>query len=501
MRRTFLPLLLVVVAVAAMIHAQRLDRLSTGTADSADSEVPALTTPIVSARRAPQWTTGPYADAALAQSVGTALTTVAADGETCVIVSRGTERLVTGNVAASFPTGELQRLVTSVVINEVGSSGFRTEVAIAADTEVDSNEANGENRLIGDVYLIGGGDPGLATGDYVSRFGEQRNFTSFDLLVDNLIEELAARQITAIQGRIVGDDSKYQPSELDYVADRVSVDGQRTRVWTANQRNTNVVGPLSALLVNDGFSDWPADASDPANNRRSTNPARTAAELLDDRLEAAGITISRSPTTGQAPGLTDREILAVTQSEPLDTVLRSALADGTTAEMLFKEYGIRSGGSPERASVAFILAVGGLAQSGLPFSPDDPAIRVVDGSGLSDHNRASCEFLHATISDPEGIGARILPPIGESPLADCAEIDDLQVLGFARGSTTGLAGRIVAANDDQLTFVMLASSRQKSANDPFTSCNDVQRDFLEAVAAYPDRPSDQLIGPMAIGSP
>jgi len=194
MRRIFLPLLLLVVALAASVQARRVDSAVNGTGQTSPTEAPELSTPILSARRAPGWASAPSADTALTQSVSAALSDVASTGSTCAIVTRDDTQLVAGNTAMGFPTGELQRLVTSVIINQVGSaSGFRTTIALRRDAELVSDPATGGNRLIGNVYLIGGGDPGLATDDYAMRFAAGRSITSFDALVDDLLAEFAAR--------------------------------------------------------------------------------------------------------------------------------------------------------------------------------------------------------------------------------------------------------------------------------------------------------------------
>jgi D-alanyl-D-alanine carboxypeptidase len=499
MRRFVLPVVLLLVVVSATVQTRRAEnRINAGPPVDA-AEIPGLATPIVSARRASDWVTAPQADAALTDTIRDALANVEPETQTCVVVGRDGELLASSNTAAGFPTGEFQRLITAIIIDQVGSSsGFRTQIAFASDTEVVLDDTTGQSRLVGDVYLIGGGDPGLATADYASRFGEQRVFTSFDALADTAIAELQARGITSIQGRIVGDDSKYAPSETDYVNARIVDEGRQVRVWSSQQRDTNVVGPLSALLVNDGFESWPAELGNDASNRRASNPARMAATVLDNRFEAAGISISRSPTTGDAPALSNRVVLSDASSPPLDSIIRSALANGTTAEMLFKEYGIRSGGSAERASVAYLLAIGGLVEAGLPYDVDDSAVTVVDGSGLSSLNRTSCEFLHASIADTASIGAQILPAVADSTVAACVENDGLRVLAVANAGTTGLVGWQTTPNGEQLTFAVLAQDPNRPANDPFTNCNSLQLEVLAAITAHPNRPNPTELAPRAV---
>ncbi len=142
-------------------------------------------------------------------------------------------------ISAAIRTDELHRLITATVIDAAGSGGaFRTEIAIAADAEiVVTDEETGAAELQGDVWLIGAGDPGLATADYAARFDNGRVFTDFDQLAADAIAELQARNIVTIRGRVIGDESKYTPVEADYFYNIDVPDGEggttREPVWVA----------------------------------------------------------------------------------------------------------------------------------------------------------------------------------------------------------------------------------------------------------------------------
>jgi hypothetical protein len=199
----------------------------------------------------------------------------------------------------------------------------------------------------------------------------------------------------------------------------------------------------------------------------------------------------------------------VIESPPLDDIIASSLVNATTAEMLLKEYGIRSGTSAEREAVVFALAVGnGFSFAGLPF--DITTTAYVDGSGRSSINATTCEMIHATIVDPDGVGASVLPSAAEGPVAGCAGStgSTLRVFAVARDSATGLAGWFDAPNGERLTFAMLADdpSRFTVAGDapegtepigPYEFCNPLQAAMLDAITGHPYGPDLDDLGPVA----
>ena len=510
MRRLLLPILLLTVAMAATVQMNRVnEHADPGRATEVSSE-PDLATPLLSARRAPEWLRSPESDALLTSSIRSALSRAGTPSSSCVVVERAGEQLAGSNLGVPLPAAELHRLLTASVINAVGSgSGFRTEIAISADAVINVDEEDGTAELEGDIWIIGGGDPGLATTDYASRFDNGRVFTNFDDLADEALTWLQERNIVTIRGRIIGDESKYAPNERDYDNALIETSEGRVTVWDRRDGNANEIGPLSALLLNDGFVDWPEDVIDPTLNERASNPSRSAAAFFDDILEFAGIAVLRSARDGVAPPIAERKTLAVIESPPLDDIIASSLVDATTAEMLLKEYGIRSGTSAEREAVVFALAVGnGFSFAGLPF--DITTTAYVDGSGRSSVNATTCEMIHATIVDPDDVGASVLPSAAESPVAGCAGSTGsaLRVFAVARDSTTGLAGWYDAPNGERLTFAMLADDPSRftvpdeapegtEPAGPYEFCNPLQAAMLDAITGHPYGPDLDDLGPVA----
>ena len=108
---------------------------------------------------------------------------------------------------------------------------------------------------MGDLYLVGGGDPLLSTAEFASDGGYQgqaRRSTSIEALADKVVAA-GVRRV----GRILGDESRY--------------DGERlVPSWNPRYIANFDISPLSALVVNKAsHPDQPArDRRLPAGPRR-----------------------------------------------------------------------------------------------------------------------------------------------------------------------------------------------------------------------------------------
>ncbi len=524
MRRLILPVLVLAIATTAVVLTDRSNSDADPGRATATSSEPSLDSPILSARRAPTWLRSPKSDSMLSDAIGAVLR--GAPNATCVLVERDGEPIAANNTAAAIRPGALQRLLTITALDAIGRDvGFRTEVAMSADAEISE-----EGVLDSDLWLIGGADPVLSTTDYISRFGDDRAYTDFAVLAADTVAALQDLGVTTIAGRVIGDETKYSAAERDYVGDETSDPaGEPAVVWTREDAADNSVGPLSALLLNDGFDSWPEPAAEGAEgddeevegaddqgldaslNKRSSNPAISAAAALDDALEEAGFTVSRSATDGEAPPLNERESLAEIDSPPLADILERAFIDATTAEMLLKEIGVRSGLDSERGLAVFGLVVlGGFDQAGLPFELGSTHYH--DGSGRSDHSRTTCDMIHATITDADGAGELIAKPVGESEVSRCAPATDgqLSVIATVTDTTTGLIGDLVAANGDRLTFALMVDEPDRMLVDtgeaaegeepvppqPLDFCNPIQAAMLDAIAGHPYGPELVSLSPL-----
>ena len=192
-------------------------------------------------------------------------------------------------------------------------------------------------HLTGDLYLVAGGDPYLTHAD-----------------LDGLAAQLAAAGVTAVDGRLLVDDSRY---------DRVRRPPGWKPGWVPEES-----GPLSAMAV-DGNSvrgDAPFLA----------DPATPAAAALRTYLGKRGVTVGASVAHGIRPD--GASVLASHLSAPLSVVVRRIAKDSYNfgAEMLLKELGHAAiGVGTSAAGTAAVRSV--FAQVGVSTGT------TVDGSGLS----------------------------------------------------------------------------------------------------------------------
>ena len=466
MRRLFLPLLILAVVTAAGVLAERANRAADAGEPAATAVADSLGTPIISVRRIPEWLRRPTSNQEFEEALRSVLSQPSMPADRCMRVHRNGIEIAVDNSDTPLLPAELQRLVTVAAVESLGAETVFV-------TKVVSNEASvvDDGVLQGDIWLVGGGDPVLSTNDYLRRFDDARASTSLDQLAAELASELRRRGISAINGGVIGDEFRFSPSETDYVG----------TVWTETDNADNVVGPLSGLLVNDGFV-WDGQTN---TVTRSEDPATQAAAILSDLLIQRGIVIAAEPTTGEQPASAEQVLLAAIESPPIEEIAQRALIDGTTAEMLFKEVGRVNGVSSASNDAAFGVLVT-LYERELPIERNSPR----DGSGLSGMNRLTCDLLMAIIEEnpADGIVSSSLKDVHSSPLAACAPADasTLRIINADRGRVTAVAGEMTADNGDTITFAFIANSDLTTGvSDPFLPCNTVQTSLLDAIARYP----------------
>ncbi len=226
---------------------------------------------------------------------------------------------------------------------------FKTELYLPAAYE---SQPYAIGVVAGDIYLKGYGDPSLS----MPTFQKKRLHIATSSLLA-FVSHLKALGVTAIDGRVIGDDTWFD-------------DKRTVSSWKPGLKDD--CGPLSALSVNEGLRD----------GERVDNPPRYAARRLLEALEANGIEVTGGARRGVVP---DDAYLTVTlESATLKTLLKPLCKDSDNffAEMLVKGLGrdFRSTGTTAaglRVSRATLRALG-LA---------DETFRLADGSGLSYQNR------------------------------------------------------------------------------------------------------------------
>ena len=278
--------------------------------------------------------------------------------------------------------------------------------------------------------------------------------------------------------------------QRDYTGERMAAGADP--VWKTSYVTTNDAGPLSALLLNGGWSTYSGDLSSGGRLRyvRAADPAQHAASVFDDLLEARGVVITRKPRSGVAPALGERSTLGTIESPPVSEVLARMLtrSDNTVAEMVLKEIGRRTLGSGRASAVA---AAEGILRDRL--GPLAGGVVVADGSGLSYSNRLTCAAV-AELVRASGPGSPLIAGLaiaGESgTVRGCGPVrtgrgdDPLNTVRAKTGAlndVTALAGATVAANGEVLTFVMIANA---PAIILLGACNRLRRTVLDAAANY-----------------
>ena len=342
----------------------------------------------------------------------------------------------------------------------------------------------------GDVYLVGGGDPVLNTPNFGNRIPDPIAYTDVTELADLVRQSLARRGVRRVQGGMVGDDSRYPDRVRDYYRE-IPPDGDDP-VWRYSADTVNHIGPLSGLLINEGFVSytWKTGSEDRREYERTADPTRHAASLFDNLLEARGLVITRRPQAGTAPPLSQLTSLGRIESPDMVQIVARMLtrSDNTIAEMLLKEIGWRTVGS-ERALAA--EAVEGVMARLL--GPVAAGIDIADGSGLSRYNRLTCaavaELLRlAGPRSPlvEGLpvagrsgtlktcGPATWPPIAASPNAVYAKTGTVHL-------SNALAGVAQALNGETVTFAMIANRPHMNRLSP---CNALRTTLINAAARY-----------------
>ncbi len=466
------PLLLVVLALGLGAAAVAAD--AGGDTAEAAVDIQSPVTPLLSARRIPDHITEDIADARLTRS----LTTIAdrAPTDTCLVVDAGGRSILTQNEGESLiPASNEKLLVATAALAELGPDHRFTTTAVA------QSAVNGQGVIGGDLWLVGGGDPVLATRSYAGTSDKQAEaHTVLETLADRIVDA----GVRVIRGRIVGDDSRYDDSR--YVS-----------AWPSRFIDQHQTGPLSALSVNDGFATFPSAADPSLPETTSTDPARQAASVLATLLTRRGVRVEGGTATGAAPADTQR--IAAVHSAPLRDITAQVLtwSDNQTAELLLKEVGLaRSGDGTTAGGAAAVEEI--LTEEGYDLTGVD----LVDGSGLANTNRVTCRVLHEVLADagPRSVLVNALAVAGRTGTLT-ATFNGTPAEGRLRAKTgslneaRALSGVVRVPDGDDLTFSLLV-------NQPvITPEGDaVREDVGLALADYPQRPNLDRVGPRPLSS-
>lgn len=322
----------------------------------------------------------------------------------------------------------------------------------------------------GPLWLVGGGDPLLATADYAASFVNQPQlYTSLEALADSVV----AAGVSEVRGGVVGDESRYDTQR--YVP-----------TWRPTYVVDGEVGPASALVVNDGFAAFrPRHVPAP-------EPDAHAAAVLTGLLQARGVVVQAPPGEGNAPATA--HVLARSSSPPMREVVGEMLreSDNLTAELLVKELGRRHANEGTTAAGLGVMR-DTLASAGLPVEH----LAAVDGSGLDRSDRASCTLLMASLdaAGSNGPVATGFPLAGRDGTLSRRFLGNPAV-GRLRAKTgaldgvAGLTGFLDLPGRDPLAFSLLINELPRDALG-----RALQERLGAILARYPEAPPPDTLGP------
>ena len=413
----------------------RVSTLSTASASPTPTPTP---TPTPAARAVP-------AAVPPAQPVRTCSIAEAASDSRLGTFSGSVRNATTGEIlydhgGATFSrTASVMKVLTSAAALAVLGPDYRATTTVVAGAQP------------GQVVLVGGGDITLASGSS-NIYPGAASMLDLAAQVNSSLGGVPVTSIVLDSSAFAGD--AWQPS------------------WNRKELFDGWSSEVTALQV-DG------DRADPSSSQsaRSEDPIGRAGAAFASALGATGAPISQ----GVAPA--GAATLGQVQSAAVSTMVQDALlrSDNTEAEMLARLTAIAQG-SGNTFSALGASTPSALASYGL----DTAGLVIVDGSGLSDDNGVSPNFLtalFAKIAAREGnlgIIADGLPVAGESgTLGGRFTGSNSDAAGHVIAKTgwidTGytLSGIINAADGSVLTFAFFAldnvSDSSKQALDTITA--------------------------------
>jgi D-alanyl-D-alanine carboxypeptidase/D-alanyl-D-alanine-endopeptidase (penicillin-binding protein 4) len=427
------------------------------------------TTPVLSARRFPGVLQATTADPALSAAIDQFLSKVV--GSTCVIVEVDGRTVYERRTSEAFVPASTMKLATAMAALDIlGADAKFTTRFVASDPPT--------NGVIeGDLFIVGGGDPLLATSGYKTVFDDPDQFyEDFTTVADSL----NAAGIRSIRGDLVGDDSRYDAVRW-------------VPTWPARYQVGGTVAPLSALLVNDGNTGYTDTPNDATSNRKAGDSPLLFAQTLRTVLNSRGITVEGVATTGRAPS--DGEEVASFDSVPMSQVLTEMLknSDNTTAELVLKEIGLQSRGQGTTAA-----GIEATKESLKNQSFDVTDLVMLDGSGLDTGNRMSCELSLALVSAvsqrPEFSDA--LPLGGKSGtlrkrMLATPSTGRVRAKTGTLNSVNALAGFADTPQGSTLSFAFI-----HNGTDPRTT--GVADGFTDRLMAFPKGPKIALLEPLPV---
>jgi serine-type D-Ala-D-Ala carboxypeptidase/endopeptidase (penicillin-binding protein 4) len=406
------------------------------------------------------------------------------------------------NAAKAFRPASLLKLVTTAAALD----GFGPEARLRTTVET-AGRLDGTGRILGDVYLVGRGDPTLGGG----RYGDGPPLRPFE----EMAESLSAAGVKRIEGRVVGHEGLFagdrrgsdwswedlvwsygsEVSSLSFndnaVALRVSPGeqptdaalletvppsgyyhvlstvttappGAKTDLRLTRDLGTNLIRISGSVPV--GEVPWQGWAA-------LEDPARFAATAFAEVLEAHGIRIVGPVATSSEPLPTGLRELAVHESPPMAELVRSVNKESRNlhAEALLRLLGARLSG--EGSVAAGHIAVAEFLRR-QKVKTDGWGLE--DGSGLSRSNVLTptglVDLLVAMDRHPHAAAFRDSLPVAGVDGTLKARLRGTPAEGRLRAKTgslalvSALAGYVTTSRGERLAFAALVNGQLKPAD-------------------------------------
>jgi D-alanyl-D-alanine carboxypeptidase/D-alanyl-D-alanine-endopeptidase (penicillin-binding protein 4) len=279
----------------------------------------------------------------------------------CVAVADPSGLIYQHAATAALQPASTQKLLGAVAALAVLGPGYRFTTTVLAP-------AAPLRGRVSQLWLVGGGDPLLATPAFAAWWTGQARYAGYPLTsLATLAAAIRAAGIVSVPGGIHGDDARYDTQRL-------------IPTWPADTESTHDIAPLSALTLNEGYEAWTPRAVIPSD------PAAFAASALSRLLHTpAGVDSVPPPSA---------VVVAKTSSAPLAEIIAAMLraSDNQIAELLVKELGYHARGV---GTTAGGLAVVESTDASLGISLAGVAMQ--DGSGLDHGDRSTCATLLAAL--------------------------------------------------------------------------------------------------------
>ncbi|WP_233189106.1 D-alanyl-D-alanine carboxypeptidase/D-alanyl-D-alanine-endopeptidase [Subtercola sp. Z020] len=316
---------------------------------------------------------------------------------------------------------------------------------LGPDYRVTTTVLKGEQG--GEVVLVGGGDVTLASGtsniynDSASML-ELADQVKAAWAADPATAGSAISTITLDSSLFTGDT--WQPS------------------WDRVEQTEGSTAEVTALMVDGDRSNPSADTSP-----RSDDPVARAGQAFKAAL--GSVAVGARLGEGAAPA--GAASLGAVQSAPVSTMVQEAVlrSDNTEAEMLARLTAIKRGAGSSFTSLQAAIPAALSEAYGL----DAAGLVIVDGSGLSDDDAVSAEFITALLDRVNARDGSLGVLLDGLPIADQTGTLSYRFTGansvvngrvFAKtgsiDSANTLAGVIHAADGSVLTFAFFALNSQ-----------------------------------------